>query len=164
VTQKNTFHRFSLNLFSVFRFLFSVKRQQVERAERRRSEPNREASSVSGKKVSRILMVFITPNYLNNQNYYLTLSLHAAAQRKTENGKQKTLPYLSYLYAAAQAPSVETMQGPKGWAGVQIPANKGHSTGRMTPRRTSPQRQGDGGGGVRCSQTWGNRNRASKRA
>ena len=55
-------------------------------------------------------------------------------------------------------------RGPGVGPGCRLSANRGHSTGRMTPRRTSPQRQGDGGGGVRRSQTWGNRARASKRA
>ena len=51
-------------------------------------------------------------------------------------------PYSIYLYAAAQAPSLETMQGPSGSSGVHTRSNIGHSAGRIRPVITSPQRQG----------------------
>ena len=47
-----------------------------------------------------------------------------------------------YLYAAAQAPSPDTMHGPRGSSGVHTRSNIGHSAGWMRPVMTSPQRQG----------------------
>ena len=38
-----------------------------------------------------------------------------------------------YLYAAAQAPSLDTMHGPRGSSGVHTRSNIGQSAGRMRP-------------------------------
>ena len=49
-----------------------------------------------------------------------------------------------YLYAAAQAPSEDTMQGPTGSSGTQRLPKSGHSAGLRRPVMTSPQRQAVG--------------------
>ena len=48
------------------------------------------------------------------------------------------------MYAAAQAPSEDTMHGPTGSSGVHIFPNSGQPSGGIRPVMTSPQRQAVG--------------------
>ena len=53
-----------------------------------------------------------------------------------------TLVFLLMLqYAAAQVPSLDTMQAPTGSSGVQTVPNRGQSNGDTLPLRISPQQQ-----------------------
>ena len=60
--------------------------------------------------------------------------------RHPRRRRQPFFLYPPYLKAAAQLPSLETMQGPTGWDGVQRVPKRGHSEGVMRAVRISPHR------------------------